>query len=55
MGKNNSESRKGGTQTSAFGTTGRINHDASEFYGGKLYANQALPEPDTWVENPIPA
>ena len=52
--KNNSESRKGGTQTSAFGTAGRINHDASEFYGSKLYADQELPEPDTWVENPIP-
>ena len=48
------ESRKGGTQTSAFGTTGRINHDASEFYGSKLYADQEIPEPDTWTENPIP-
>ncbi|MDE0553300.1 MAG: site-specific DNA-methyltransferase [Candidatus Poribacteria bacterium] len=52
--KHNSESRKYGTQTSAFGTRGRINHDASEFYGSKLYANQELPEPDTWTENPIP-
>ena len=52
--KNVSESRKGGTQTSAFGTAGRINHDASEFYGSKLYADQELPEPDIWVENPIP-
>lgn len=53
--KHNSESRKGGTQTSAFGTPGRINHDASEFYGSRLYANQKLPEPNTWAENPIPA
>ena len=53
--KNNAESRKGGTQTSAFGTSGRINHDASEFYGGKLYADQELPEPDDWTENTIPA
>lgn len=52
--KNNLESRKGGTQTSAFGTSGRINHDASEFYGSKLYADQELPQPDTWAENPIP-
>ena len=52
--KHNSESRKGGTQTSAFGTSGRINHDASEFYGSKLYANQEIPEPETWTENPIP-
>ena len=53
--KNNSESRKGGTQTSAFGTPGRINHDASEFYGSRLYADQEPPEPDEWIENPIPA
>ncbi len=52
--KNNSESQKGGTQTSAFGTSGRINHDASAFYGSRLYADQELPEPDTWIENPIP-
>lgn len=55
MSKDNSESRKGGTQTSAFGTSGRIGHDASEFYAGKLYADQNLPEPETWTENPIPA
>ena len=53
--KNGSESRKGGTETSAFGTAGRINHDASAFYGSRLYADQELPEPDTWIENPIPA
>ncbi len=53
--KHNSESRKGGTQTSAFGTSGRSNHDASEFYGSRLYADQEIPEPDTWTENPIPA
>ncbi len=53
--KNNSESQKGGTQTSAFGTSGRINHDASAFYGSRLYADQELPEPDTWIENPIPS
>ena len=53
--KDGSESRKGGTRTSAFGTAGRINHDASAFYGSRLYADQELPEPDTWVENPISA
>jgi site-specific DNA-methyltransferase (adenine-specific) len=26
-----------GTQTSAFGTNGRINHDSSKFYNSKLY------------------
>ena len=54
MDKTNSESRKHGTQTSAFGVSGRINHDASEFYGRKLYADQEPPKPDTWIENPIP-
>lgn len=54
MDKNNLKSGKQGTQTRAFGTTSRINHDASEFYGSRLYAAQELPEPDTWTENPIP-
>ena len=53
-GKNNSDLRKKGTQTSAFGTAGKINHDASEFYGSKLYADQEPPEPETWIETPIP-
>lgn len=52
--KDGLESRKGGTRTSAFGTPGRINHDASAFYGSRLYADQEFPEPDNWVENPIP-
>jgi len=29
--------RKSGTSTSAFGTSGRINHDSSKFYNSKLY------------------
>ena len=55
MSKTNPESQRQGTQTSAFGTPGRINHDSSEFYRGKLYADQDPPEPKTWIENPIPA
>jgi site-specific DNA-methyltransferase (adenine-specific) len=54
MGKTNSESQRQGTETSAFGTPGRINHDSTEFYKGKLYAEQAIPEPDNWIENAIP-
>ena len=54
MGKSNSESQKQGTQTSSFGTPGRINHDSSEFYKGKLYAEQEILEPDNWIENAIP-
>lgn len=29
--------KKNGTQTSSFGTAGRINHDSSKFYNGRLY------------------
>ena len=53
--KANSESRKRGTQTSAFGAAGRINHDASAFYGSKLYIDQEPPVPHTWIETPIPS
>jgi site-specific DNA-methyltransferase (adenine-specific) len=30
--------RKSGTETSAFGTSGRIGHDASKFYNSRLYS-----------------
>lgn len=53
--KKTSENEKRGTQTSAFGTSGRINHDSSEFYESRLYVNQEPPTPDRWIENPIPA
>lgn len=33
----------GGTKTSRFGTTGRISHDASDYYASRLYAG--LPHP----------
>ena len=52
--KKKSKIEKMGTQTSAFGTSGRINHDSSEFYNGKLYANQVPAEPETWIENTVP-
>jgi site-specific DNA-methyltransferase (adenine-specific) len=34
----NRESKKKGTETSAFGTNGRINHDSSKFYNSKMYS-----------------
>ena len=43
------------TRTSAFGSAGRVSHDASHFYAGRLYQNQ--PDPDIsspYVENPVP-
>lgn len=32
-------SRKGGTETSSFGSPGRIGHDSSKFYNSRLYKN----------------
>ncbi len=48
-------SNKRGTTTSAFGAPGRANHDASAFYGSRLY--DALPKEKRlkYVENAIPA
>jgi DNA modification methylase len=42
-----------GTKTSSFGSPGRISHDASSFYSGKLY--EGLPEDKNieYLENPI--
>lgn len=45
--------RKNGTQTSAFGTPGRINHDSSKFYNSKLYAGLNNGKDVEYVENQI--
>jgi DNA modification methylase len=42
------------TRTSAFGSPGRIGHDASAFYSGRLYDGQARPEVASGPETPIP-
>ncbi len=42
------------TRTSAFGSSGRINHDASEFYGGRLYQDLPKEKPIEYHENPLP-
>lgn len=42
------------TRTSAFGSPGRIGHDASAFYAGKLYESQLQGQEVTYIENPIP-
>ena len=39
-----SKFRRNGTKTSSFGTSGRINHDSSEFYDSKLYNSQKVPD-----------
>lgn len=43
------------TKTSSFGSPGRAGHDASAFYGARLYENQPKAESDgsAYVEHPI--
>jgi len=42
------------TQTSAFGTAGKISHDSSKFYDSRLYSDQKPIKNITLTENPIP-
>lgn len=42
------------TKTSAFGSPGRIGHDASAFYGTRLYDDQPQAVDTHYVENAIP-
>lgn len=44
--------RKSGTQTSAFGSPGRINHDSSTFYQSRLYANLPQEQKGPYQEMP---
>jgi|TARA_Y100000310_G_scaffold345108_1_gene461847 site-specific DNA-methyltransferase (adenine-specific) len=46
--------RKQGTESSAFGTSGRINHDSSKFYNSKLYEGLNNGKKVKFVENEIP-
>jgi DNA modification methylase len=43
------------TKTSSFGTPGRIGHDSSSFYAGKLYADQPRGQDVPYIENQVPA
>lgn len=43
-----------GTQTSSFGTPGRVNHDSSKFYASKLYKDLDNTSSINFTENPIP-
>ena len=46
--------RKNGTKTSSFGTPGRVNHDSSKFYNGKLYQGLNQEKKNVkYIENPI--
>ncbi len=44
-----------GTQTSSFGSPGRISHDASAFYASKLYQGLPAGEAGGHTENALPA
>lgn len=43
------------TRTSSFGTPGRISHDSSKYYSGKLYDGLDAGVEAGYIENPIPA
>lgn len=46
--------KRAGTRTSAFGAPGRVNHDASVFYGSRLYEGQCREEDTGYRENIVP-
>ncbi len=46
-------SNRKGTKTSAFGVTGRIGHDSSEFYNGRLYEGLKEQRNVQYIENEI--
>ncbi len=50
--KNNPAKKK--TRTSAFGTPGRISHDSSAFYAGKLYSQVPPAKACEYIENKVP-
>lgn len=45
--------RKSGTKTSSFGTSGRSNHDSSQFYNSRLYEGVSTNLKVKYIENPI--
>jgi modification methylase len=54
MSKPSKISRITGTQTSAFGTGGRVNHDARRFYGSRMYAGLSGGKQIKQIENTLP-
>ena len=46
--------RKKGTQTSPFGSPGRINHDSTAFYASRLYEGLPTEKRTEYIEVPIP-
>lgn len=48
---NNQSCKSRGTETSAFGSPGRIGHDSSKFYNSKLYDEFKIDQPREYLEN----
>ena len=46
-------SKRSGTETSSFGTPGRINHDSTKFYNTRLYEGIIPAQKVKYIENPI--
>jgi len=49
-----SDKTRKNTETSAFGTPGRVSHDSSKFYNSRLYEGLPEEKDSPYVENPIP-
>ncbi len=49
------EQKSNRTETSSFGTPGRISHDASKFYASRLYEDVQGEKRVKYVENLIPS
>lgn len=47
------DTQKRSTETSSFGTAGRISHDASRFYASRLYEGVKRGKSVAYVENPV--
>ncbi len=45
--------KRSGTETSSFGTPGRINHDSTKFYNTRLYEGIIPAKKVKYIENPI--
>jgi modification methylase len=48
------DKKKPSTETSAFGTPGKVSHDASRFYASRLYEGQPNADEMPYHENPLP-
>jgi site-specific DNA-methyltransferase (adenine-specific) len=48
------DEKRPSTETSAFGTPGRISHDSSRFYNSRMYGDLTLPDDVPYAETPVP-